>query len=131
MDFEREDSSIPVGSVVYGVFAVLLWLIILTVFLAAFTELGWTATVTWPDNHLYLIIFYAAVTIGSITAGWRSRERGWVVGAGVGFLSSVLLLILAFIMHQRFNIGVFMVKMFISSFIGAFGGIIGVNLGGK
>jgi putative membrane protein (TIGR04086 family) len=128
MDYDRNESFFPIGAVIYGSLAVLLVNLILTTFMAVFTELGWTATVTWPNNSLYLLCFFIAMIVGSVLAGWKSRQKGWAVGISVAVVSSVMWLILALFLHERIFMGVFLFKTLLSTFIGAFGGIIGVNV---
>lgn len=132
MDFNRDDSIFPIGAVIYGSLAALFVDLILATFAAVFTELGWTGTVTWPNNSLYLLFFFVAIIIGSIMAGWKSRQKGWAVGTGVAVITSVIWLILALFLRERIELGIFLVKTLLGIFIGAFGGIIGVNIfGGK
>jgi putative membrane protein (TIGR04086 family) len=131
MDFDREESLIPVGTLIYGSLAAFLMVLILTTCLAVLTELGWTGTITWPNHSLYLLLLFAAVIVGSLLAGWRSREKGWAVGIGVGVISSLVWLILALFLHERIQFGVFLIKTLLSTFIATFGGIIGVNLFGN
>lgn len=131
MELDREESLFPVGSMIYGGLAVLFAVLIATVFLGILTELGWTGTITWPNNSLFLLVLYLAVIVGSIMAGWRSHQNGWAVGIGVGVISSMLFLVLVAFLPDRINLGVFLLKSFITIFIGAFGGIIGVNLSGN
>ena len=130
MDFDRDDSVFPIGAVIYGCLAALFVDLILTTFAAVFTELGWTGTLTWPNNSLYLLFFFAAIVVGSVMAGWKSRQKGWAVGIGVAILCSILWLVLALLLRERIHIGVFLFKTLLGILIGAFGGIIGVNVFG-
>ncbi len=130
MDIDREETLFPVGAVVYGSLATFLMTLIFTTFTAAFTELGWTGTISWPNNSLYLLLFFVSVVIGSIMAGWRSRQKGWAVGIGIAIVISILWLILAFSFHQPVHVGIYLFKSLISLIIGTFGGIIGVNVSG-
>lgn len=132
MDFDQDEALFPIGAVIYGSLATLFFTLILATFTAVFTELGWTGTVSWPNNSLYLLFFFAAIVIGSVSAGWKSRKKGWAVGIGVAVITSVIWLVLALFMQERVQPGIFLVKALLSIFIGAFGGIIGVNIfGGK
>jgi putative membrane protein, TIGR04086 family/integral membrane protein, TIGR04097 family len=132
MDFERDDSIFPIGAVIYGSLAALFVDFILVTFAAVFTELGWTGTVTWPNNSLYLLFFFMAIVIGSVLAGWKSHQKGWAVGIGVTVITSIIWLIFALLLREKIQPGIFLVKVLLGIFIGAFGGIIGVNVfGGK
>jgi putative membrane protein (TIGR04086 family) len=131
MNFDREESLIPVGALIYGSLAAFFLVLILTTCVAVLTELGWTGTITWPNHTLYLLLLFGAVIGGSLMGGWRSREKGWAVGIGVGVISSLVWLILALFLHERILFGFFLIKTLLSAFIATFGGIIGVNLSGN
>ena len=130
MDIDREATLFPVGAVIYGSLAAFLMASILTTFTAVFTEIGWTGTVSWPNNSLYLLLFFVSVVFGSIMAGWRSKQKGWAVGIGVAVVISFLWLILGVCFHQSIQVGIYLLKSLISIIIGTFGGIIGVNVSG-
>ncbi len=123
----QNENYFPFRSMIYGSFFAIGIVTILALMIAVLTEFGWTGTVYWSEN-LFLALTYFGVTVGSIMAGFRSREQGWLTGLGTGILSSVWLLILAFIMGDTIHWGFYLIKSLISGFIGTFGGIIGVNL---
>lgn len=123
----QNENSFPFRPIVYGSFIVIGIVTILALIISLLTEFGWTGAIYWSEN-LFLVLIYLGVTVGSITAGFRSREQGWLTGLGTGILSSVWLLILAFVIGDTIHWGVFLTKSLISGFIGTFGGIIGVNL---
>jgi len=123
----QNENSFPFRSIIYGSILVIGIVTVLALIIALLTEFGWTGTVYWSEN-LFLVLTYFGVTIGSILAGFRSREQGWLTGLGTGILSSVWLLILAFIIGDTVYWGVYLTKSLISAFIGTFGGIIGVNI---
>ena len=132
MDIDREEALFPFSAVVYGGLAAFLMALIFTTFTAVFTELGWTGTISWPNNSLYLLLFWASIVIGSLMAGWRSRQKGWAVGIGVAIAISILWLMMALLFHQPVHVGIYLVKTLISLLVGTFGGIIGVTvLSGK
>jgi putative membrane protein (TIGR04086 family) len=123
----QNENSFPFRSIIYGSFIVIGIVAILTLIVAILTELGWTGTIYWSEN-LFLVLTYFGITVGSVMAGFRSREQGWLTGIGTGILSSIWLLILAFIIGDTIHWGFYLTKTLISGFIGTFGGIIGVNL---
>lgn len=125
MELNEERST--VGSIVFGSIVVILTQLVLTTVLMIFTNFGWTGTIKW-SNNLYLITTYLAIVTGSLMAGLRSHQRGWMTGAGVGLVCSFFLMILAILLGETINWGIYSVKILISGFIGTFGGIIGVNL---
>lgn len=113
-----------------GVLAAFMVLLISMFLLGCLTEFGWTGTIQWSDS-LYLVIIYLSIIFGSVTAGLKSHQSGWLTGAGVGFFSSILLILLALGIGEKIYWPLFLGKLLLNTFIGAFGGIIGVNLTGK
>ena len=130
MDYNQETSLIPLKPIIYGCLIMLFTIFILTVILAITVELGWMGTIQPFSNDLYIVLFYLAVVTGSIMAGLKSGSRGWLAGIGVGLCSSIILMILTVFLGLKVNVGIYLVKVLLSSFIGIFGGIIGVNIGG-
>lgn len=126
----QNETSFPIRPIIYGSLISIGIIIFLSLIVAVLTEFGWSGTIQWSDN-LFLILTYLGVITGSIMAGLKSRERGWLTGMGSGFLSLVWTLILAVLIGNSIHWGFFLVKLLISGFIGAFGGIIGVNLLGN
>lgn len=122
-EIERRISIRPMLS---GSVIVIIMILLATLLLGILTEFGWTGTVKWSGN-LYLMIIYLSIIIGSIMAGFRSNRQGWITGIGVALLSSIFILILAMLAGEKISWPVFLAKTAINSFVGAFGGIIGVN----
>ena len=123
----QNENLFPFRPIIYGSFLVLGIVTVLTLLITVLTEFGWTGTIYWSED-LFLGLTYFGVTVGAIMAGFRSREQGWLTGLGTGILSSVWLLILAYLIGDMVHWGFFLTKTLISGFIGTFGGIIGVNL---
>jgi putative membrane protein (TIGR04086 family) len=117
-------------SIVKGAIACLLSLILLTIILGSLTDLGWSGLLRWSGKG-YLLLLYLSLTGGSIFAGFYSRNLGWVVGMGVGVLISLILLVSALLSGETIKWGFFIFKALIHCFIGAFGGIIGINISKK
>lgn len=128
MEIEHEGVNLPIGPILYGCVIAVLAILVFTVLFSLMTQFGWTGTVRPYSNNIFLIADYFAIILGSIMAGRKSATTGWLVGIGVGLLSSLSLLLFTALMRQPVLWGVFTVKTLISCFIGAFGGIIGVNL---
>ncbi len=126
----ENESFFPFRPIIYGSLLTIAIVTILALIVTVLTEFGWTGTIYWSDN-LFLVITYFGVTVGSIMAGIRSREQGWITGLGAGILSSVWLLILGMLIGDTIHWVFFLTKSLISGFIGTFGGIIGVNLSGN
>jgi putative membrane protein (TIGR04086 family) len=114
-------------SIVKGTTACFFSVIFLTMILGGLTNLGWPGMLYWSGSG-YLMLVYLSLTCGSIFAGLDSRNLGWVVGMGVGLLTSFILLISILLFGEGIKWGLFIFKTFIHCFIGAFGGIIGINI---
>lgn len=126
----QNGNLLPLKPIVYGSLVSIGIIVFLTLIVTVLTEFGWTGTIQWSDN-LFLILSYLGISIGSIIAGLKSREQGWLTGLGSGLLSSLWIFILAILIGNSINWGLFLIKSLISGFIGAFGGIIGVNISGN
>jgi putative membrane protein (TIGR04086 family) len=124
---ESESSMASIRPTVIGSLSGFFLTTLIVVLLAIITEIGWTGLIFLPRSF-YLLPFYVGLISGSIIAGKLGQEKGWITGVGVGLVSSILLLILSLIFGGGINWAVFAVKVIINCFIGAFGGIIGVNL---
>lgn len=130
MNLETSNGSLPIKSIFKGGLTVVLVILFFTVFLGILTQMGWTGTIKWAGS-LYLIVIYLSIVIGSITGGMTSGQMGWVTGIGVGLIASILILVLAMIARENIAWPIYLLKTMLNSFIGAFGGIIGVNLSKK
>jgi putative membrane protein (TIGR04086 family) len=75
------------------------------------------------------IIMMVSITTGSIYAGKKINEKGWVNGGLVGILYYMILVILSIILLKTFSIDLFSItKLFIAFITGVIGGIIGINI---
>jgi putative membrane protein (TIGR04086 family) len=126
----QNETSFPIRSIIYGSFISIGIIIFLSLIVTILTEFGWSGIIQWSEN-LFLSLTYLGVITGSILAGLKSREQGWLTGMGTGILCSVWVLILVLLIGNSIHWGFFLVKLFISGFVGTFGGIIGVNLSGN
>lgn len=124
---QENGGSISYSSILKGGMVVLIIMVFLTVLLGILTNFGWSGLLKWSGG-LYMIVLYLALVVGSIFAGMNSSTMGWVTGMGVGIITSVMLLILTKMFGEGMNWYFFTTKSFLNCFIGAFGGIIGINL---
>jgi len=122
----RQATDFTVKPIFFGVISALFVIIIGVVILGILTEFGWTGSLEWPGT-LYSLFVYLAIVIGSVTAGLKSGKQGWLTGMGVGIASSFCFFIFAVWFGNKIYWPLFPLKVFISAFIGIFGGVIGVN----
>jgi putative membrane protein (TIGR04086 family) len=109
-----------------GSVATLFCIIIASVSLGSMIHWG-AAEQIFDSGSLYLILLFASLTCGAIYSGALSQNRGWVTGSGVGLLTSLILLMIALGTGKEINWPIYLFKTLINCFIGAFGGIIGIN----
>lgn len=126
----QNETPFPIRLIIYGSLISIGSITFLSLIVTILTECGWSGSIQWSDN-LFLMLTYFGVIVGSIMAGLKSREQGWLIGLGSGILSSIWILFLAVLIGNSIHWGFFLVKLLISGFIGTFGGIIGINLSGK
>ncbi|MDR7856431.1 TIGR04086 family membrane protein [Tissierella sp.] len=75
------------------------------------------------------IIMMVSITTGSIYAGKKIKEKGWVNGGIVGILYYIILILLSIVILNPFSIDLFSITKLIIAFItGVIGGIIGINI---
>jgi putative membrane protein (TIGR04086 family) len=127
---QTESTSFSYVAVVKGVIVCLLSIILVTMILGSLTHAGWRGMLYWSGGG-YLVLLYLPLTVGAICAGFYSRQLGWVVGLGVGLVTSVFFLFNAWFAGENVKMFLFVVKTLINCFIGAFGGIIGINISKK
>jgi putative membrane protein (TIGR04086 family) len=123
---KQNGNNIPVRPILKGSLFVILVILLFTVLLGLLTETGWTGTVKWSSS-LYLIIIYLSIIAGSVIAGLKSARRGWITGVGVGLIGSLFILFLAILAGEMIRWPIYLIKTLINIFLGAFGGILGVN----
>jgi putative membrane protein (TIGR04086 family) len=124
---QNELGNFILGPIVKGTIVGFLTVIFLTIGLGMITNAGWQGMLHWSSGA-YLMLVYLSLIIGSLCAGFYSCNSGWVVGMGVGLLISFLFLINALLSGEGIKWLFFIFKTFIHCFIGAFGGIIGINI---
>ncbi|WP_233531670.1 TIGR04086 family membrane protein [Paenibacillus alkalitolerans] len=74
------------------------------------------------------VIHSAALFIGGLVTGKRSGKRGWYNGGMMGVLYSVVVVLIGFLSYDAALTMYTLVLFALSFFMGAFGGMIGVNL---
>lgn len=74
-------------------------------------------------------ILIISVAIASAYGGKKTRRRGWMFGAVLGLIFSILLIPFGMAVGQAFVMDIFLItKILVTAIVGAIGGIIGVNL---
>jgi putative membrane protein (TIGR04086 family) len=124
---QAESGNVFYGPIVKGVGAGFCCVILFTIGLGLLTNAGWQGMLHW-SNGAYLLLVYFSIVCGSVVAGLFSRNLGWIAGMGVGLVISLLLLINVLLSGEGIKWLFFIFKTFIHCFIGAFGGIIGINI---
>lgn len=77
-------------------------------------------------NNLIIII---SVAIGSIYASGKSKENGWLIGALIGLIYYIFILILNILFIKDVSFTLLIIpKLVMSTFAGVIGGIIGINI---
>jgi putative membrane protein (TIGR04086 family) len=128
MGFSSENNdSFSCVTIFRGGMVTLFCVIIASVSLGSAIHFG-AAEQIFDSGSLYLILLSVSLTLGAIYGGATSQNRGWVTGIGVGFLTSLLLLMIALGTNAEINWSIYLLKTLINCFIGAFGGIIGINV---
>lgn len=122
-----ENRNVSFVAILKGSLFVLVGIVIITMALGTITHLGWPGLLN-STQTFYMVMFYLTVVSGSIYAGLCSQNQGWMTGAGVGFLASLLLLIISILSGQPVNLWAFILKGMVNCLVGALGGIIGVNI---
>lgn len=77
-------------------------------------------------NNLIVII---SVAIGALYASGKTKENGWFIGAFIGLIYYLFILILNLIFIKDVSLSLLVIpKLLMSIFSGAIGGIIGINI---
>ncbi|HOE57368.1 MAG TPA: TIGR04086 family membrane protein [Bacillota bacterium] len=75
------------------------------------------------------VIMIASITVSSIYGGKKLSRKGWLFGAALGLVFTLLLVPLGIGFGQSFSLDkYFAAKILMGSTVGLVGGIIGVNL---
>ncbi|HYH02537.1 MAG TPA: TIGR04086 family membrane protein [Bacillota bacterium] len=124
---QNDDNSISYQSIFKGGLVVLLLIVLLTIVLGTLTHLGWSGLLN-SSGTFYMVMLYLALVSGAVYAGYSSQNLGWATGIGVGLVASVLFLMIAVLSGEPFNWLIFILKAVLNCFIGALGGVIGINI---
>lgn len=123
----ENNDSLSCVTIFRGGMVTLSYIIIASVSLGSIIHFGATEQI-FDSGSLYLILLFSSLTLGAIHGGASGQNRGWVTGIGVGFFTSLLLLMIALGTNAEINWSIYLLKTLINCFIGAFGGIIGINV---
>ncbi|HET7628342.1 MAG TPA: TIGR04086 family membrane protein [Bacillales bacterium] len=75
-----------------------------------------------------IVISLLALLAGGIMAGRKAGERGWFIGAGAGFLYTILLSLIQFLGFETSFTPQQLLYFLMYVLVSALGGVIGVNL---
>lgn len=113
-------------SIVYGLITILV--IILSVSFTISLLLRFTSLTEASFSWVIIVLTFVALIAGGFVSGGKSRQKGWLVGAGTGILFSLLVFL---VQYLGYNV-TFSVQQYL--FHGGFvlaaiiGGILGVNV---
>jgi len=113
-------------SIVYGLITILV--IILSVSFTISLLLRFTSLTEASFSWVIIVLTFVALIAGGFVSGGKSRQKGWLVGAGTGILFSLLVFL---VQYLGYNV-TFSVEQYL--FHGGFvlaaiiGGILGVNV---
>lgn len=74
------------------------------------------------------VIHSASLFIGGLVTGRRSGRRGWYFGGMMGILYSIVIILIGFLSYDAALTLYTLILLCLSFVMGAFGGMIGVNL---
>lgn len=113
-------------SMIYGLITILV--IILSVSFIFSLLLRFTSLSESSFSWLIIVFTFIALMVGGFVSGGKSKQKGWLVGAGTGLLYSLLIFLVQFLgynamfsMQQYLFHGGFILAAII-------GGIFGVNV---
>ena len=106
--------------------SVIITIFLLIVFALLLAYTGISENIITP---IIICISGLSIIIGSIISCFRIRKQGLLNGAIVGFIYIFVIYFLSSIIQNDFGLNFYSVLMiFTSAFLGALGGIIGVNI---
>lgn len=113
-------------SMVYGLVTILV--IILSVSFIISLLLRFTSLTETSFTWVIMILTFVALLVGGFVSGGKSKQKGWMVGAGTGILYSLLVFLVQYLGYNA----TFTTEQYL--FHGGFilaaiiGGILGVNV---
>ncbi|MDT3426659.1 putative membrane protein (TIGR04086 family) [Paenibacillus forsythiae] len=126
MHLLRKLFSLKIGSpVLSGLCRAFLWMLLGAFILSL---LLWGSSLSEQDLSLYTYVVHGlAVALGGWTAGKRALRKGWYQGSLTGAFYGIIVLIIGFLALDSPLKPVDLVWIAAAAFIGALGGMIGVN----
>jgi len=91
--------------------------------------MGWSSVAEAKLGTITYVLNMAAVVVGSFIAARSAGNKGWYYGGLTGLLYAVLITLLGLLMvaTAEFNMNN-LIQVILMGLVGAFGGMIGVNL---
>jgi putative membrane protein (TIGR04086 family) len=119
----RRDQGVPV---LYGLIASLLTAL-LCIFVAA-SIVAWTPVSELQLPYITYTINVVAVLVGALLAARRGGQRGWYYGGLTGGIYALMIHGIGLLFLGSALSAAMIVQVIVLALIGAFGGMIGVNL---
>ncbi len=113
-------------SMIYGLITILV--IILSISFIISLLLRFTSLTESSFTWIIIVLTFVAVLVGGFVSGGKSKQKGWLVGAGTGVLYSLVVFVVQFLgYNSTFSLEQY---LFHAGFILAaiIGGILGVNV---
>ncbi|WNF37603.1 TIGR04086 family membrane protein [Bacillaceae bacterium IKA-2] len=113
-------------SMIYGLITILV--IILSVSFIFSLLLRFTSLTESSFSWIIIVFTFGALMVGGFVSGGKSKQKGWLVGAGTGLLYSLLIFLVQYLGYNA----IFSTQQYL--FHGGFilaaiiGGILGVNV---
>lgn len=112
------------GKALFLSFGITMFMLLIASILLQFTSLR--------ENKMVLInniIMVASVFIASLYLSLKIKENGWFNGLILGLIYYLIIIVLnVFVFKNNIILHFLIGKLFLTSFIGTIGGIIGINL---
>lgn len=116
--------------ILYGVAWALFFAVIGTLLVSFWAHFG-----TLTDSNMRVaayVVHCIAILIGAVSGSRAAEERGWYYGGIIGIVYALIMICIGVVVYNTFSMdagGLF--RVLLMALIGAFGGIIGVNTGGR
>lgn len=122
-----EGKNIYIKNIIKGV--VISFITTLILFLVLAVILSKTSISESVINPSIIVLSCISIFFGAGIASKKVKQKGIVIGAVIGLTYMILMYVISSILSQNFALNLYGIILFLASiFMGAVGGILGVNL---